>query len=1020
MFNKAAITTLSMLLLTVACLAQSAPRIIFSRFTKKEGLASNTVFQTVQDRHGYLWVATQNGLQRFDGNRFVTFRHAAGDTTTIPDNNIGHLFIDSKERLWVMFDKSIGLFDTKKFRFTPLALPQPVNMVKKIVEDPQHQLIVFADNKQFTFDEHKKIFISGYALPALPEGYTFNDMTVDQQSGQYWLTGKQGSLLYDPKQQTFSTKEKNIARMPVIDSLGPVTSARYPFIAQDGSWWVVNWIPFIGPAPVLYKYDPKANRVQQFEKIRAYKAESYYEIWGLFQQQNKQLWAYGMGLLSYYDPSSQRFIHINSNPFEKNGIEFDMISNMYEDREKNVWVSTNNGLYRFNSAAQVFRNHNNRRPEDTTNHLNAVSAIVQTNNNEIWVGTWGAGLFSYSKDLQPITNPLDATSPAKKSIHILSLSQHRNGDVWMGTHTGEINIANPVTKQVNAFTYPPLRGEMIQQIFEDKQGNTWIASTTGMLVKCINSNWRDTTGSFNIVMKDIGDIFKLYQDKNNNLWVCTATSGVYKLDVNTGKTLQEFKETTASKEGLLNDGATDIVQYNDSLMLMASDGLCIYNTKTDRLRYLTAADGLPAEHITCIIVDQKNRLWVACDGGLYRLNIDNKLFVSYDEADGITGDVFQVSAANLLKDGRIGLGTVHDFIVFDPETAIFNAAVPAVNITGITLGSQYLLTDSIQQKGQLSLSYNNTFVKIDLSTLSYKDRYYTYYMLEGLDDTWKMVTNNEIIYQYIPPGNYTLKLKSESGDGKWSEAITSLNINVHAPFWRTWWFYGLLILLTGGLLFWLDHKRIKRKAAIFEMRSNIADGLYQDINQALSNISILSEMAKIKAGKEPEKSAGFIDQIHDKSQQMTLAMDDILWSIDPSNDNMQNFISRLQEHINLLRHERNAEIALVAEKKSANLPISMRIRNDVYSLFKAAVSDVVNAGGNHCHIHIRFSKPDLIYKLKFDTAYVDMGELNALRNRKDLADKVKKLKAKVEFTKNENTATFILSIPLNGDDAFTA
>jgi len=1018
MFNKAAITTLSILLLAAACLAQPAPRFIFSRFTKKEGLASNTVFQTVQDKHGYLWVATQNGLQRFDGNRFITFRHTAGDTTTIPDNNIGHLFIDSRERLWVMFDKSLGIFDTKRFSFTQLPLPQQINAIKRIVEDPQHRLVVFADNKQFTFDENKKAFINGYALPALPEGYTFNDMTVDQQSGQYWLTGKQGSLLYDPKQKTFSTKENNNAQMPVIDSLGPVTSARYPLIAQDGSWWMVNWIPFIGPAPVLYKYEPESNRVQKFEKIRAYKAESYYEIWGLFQQQNKQLWAYGMGLLSYYDPAGQRFIHINSNPFEKSGIGFDMISNMYEDREKNVWVSTNNGLYRFNTEAQVFRNYNNRRPGDTVTHLNAISSIVQTNNNEIWVGTWGAGLFSYNKQLQPITNPLDETSPANKNIHILSLSEHRNGDVWMGTHTGEIKIANPVTKQVNAFTYAPLRGEMIQQIYEDRQGNTWIASTTGMLVKCSNSNWRDTSRSFKLIMKDIGDIFKLYQDKNNNLWVCTATSGVYKLDVNTGKTLQEFKETTATKEGLLNDGATDIVQYNDSLMLMASDGLCIYNVKTDRFRYLTATDGLPSEHITCIVVDQKNRLWVACDGGLYRLHIDNKLFVSYDEANGITGDVFQVSAANLLHDGRIGLGTIHDFIVFDPETAIFNVPVPAVNITGITLGTKYLLMDSIQQKGQLSLSYNNTFIKIDLSTLSNKGHYYMYYMLEGLDDTWKTVSNNEIIYQYIPPGNYILKLKSGNGDGKWSNEITSFIINVHAPFWRTWWFYGLLILLTGGILFWLDHKRIRRKAAIFKMRSDIADDLYQDINQALSNISILSEMAKIKAGKEPEKSAEFIDQIHDKSQQMTLAMDDILWSIDPANDNMKNLISRLQEHINLLRHERDVQIELAAEKRSSDLPISMNIRNDVYSLFKAAVSDVVDTGGNNCHIQIRFDKPTLTYRLRFDTAYADMSELESLRNRKDLAEKVKKLKAKMELAKNEHTATFTLTIPMQGKEMF--
>ncbi len=886
-------------------------------------------------------------------------------------------------------------------------------MIKKIMEDGEGKILLFADNKQFVYDEAAQSLIGRYPLPEIPAGYGIADLAIDGSSGMYWFTGKQGSLLFDPRSKQFIPpgKEKGAA----FDSLFSVKSARYPFIDKDGNWWLVNWLPFTQVPPVLYSYNPKQAQLQQYEKIRAYKPDSYYEIWSLFQQTNGTLWIYGMGLLAYYDIQQNRFVHIASDAFRQNGIEYDFVSGLSEDKEHNVWVSTNNGLYRFNIQAQVFHNTPNLRPGDTSFTANAVSNVIQARDKSIWVSTWGGGVFTYSNNLQPILNPTDRLDPDSRSLHAGYTMQRSNGEIWTCTQKGALKIYDTRTGKYTSLVPAVLRGEMLSQLLEDATGNVWIGSTSGLLVKCDKGNWQDTAHAYQAVLHDAGDVMKLYEDKAHHIWVCTATDGVYELDSKDGTVLQHLQVGADNNKGLLNDGATDILQYDDSTYLIASDGLCIWNSRTKTFRYLTPADGLPAEHITNIIADKQKRIWVALDGGLYRLNIQNNLYVSYNAADGITNDIFQVGSASLLQDGRIAIATTHDFLVFDPEKAINKEPVPAPRITGFVLGNKQLLTDSLAQLHEVELAYDNTFIHIQLSTLSFRDRYYMYYMLEGLDNTWKQVSNNEITYQYLPPGNYRLKLLSKNGDGVESKSVTTLLISVTPPFWKSWWFYSMLVVVVGGLLFWLEHERVKRKTNILRMRSDIADGLHRDINAALGNITILSEMARIKADREPEKSKEFIEQIHTRSQNMTVAMNDMLWSIDPSNDSMNNFMLRFMEYVDALKTESGVQIDVLTEKNAANLRLSMQARNDIFWLFKGGITNVVKTGGKHCRIHISYEKPALVYTLEFDKTASDMQQLNNLRQRKELSDKLATLHATLDFREHSTKVVFVLRIPVKTD-----
>jgi ligand-binding sensor domain-containing protein len=886
-----------------------------------------------------------------------------------------------------------------------------VSTIKKIMEDDKGQLVLFAGTSQYLFDEVARSFTTPYPLPPLPAGYSINDMAADRSGGILLFTGKQGSLIYDRKTARFqSTAQHNVSNA-VLDSFCAITNARYPFISKDGSWWLVNWVPFTGAPPSVYWFNKATSQLHHFEKIRAYKADSYYEIWHVFQQSNGTTWIYGMGLLAYYSPQENRFIHISSNRFLPNSIDYDMISDLYEDAEKNVWVSTNNGLYRFNMEAQVFSNIPNKRPKDTTVFHNAVSAIVETSQHGIWVGSWGAGVFSYNNALQPIANPVTDAAPENKSLHVSYMIERRNGEIWVGTQPGDIKIYSPSANACFTLKHPLLAGETITQLLEDESGDLWIGTNPGKLVQCKNGNWRDST-AFKTILAEVTDVMKLYEDNRKRVWVCTSMSGLFELDGD-GKKLRHFRESVGKNDGLLNDGATDIVQYNDSTYLVASNGICILNNRTNTFRYLNAAEDLPAEHITGFITDKKKRLWVTLDGGLYRLNnIDKPLYVSFGTADGIVNSVLQVSAGTVLKDGRVMAGTPHDFLVFNPDKTIDSYTPPGVVITGFFAGEKALNTDSILALQHLTLQYDNTFIKIELSNLHFRDDYSILYMLEGLDKNWKVADNDVITYQYLPPGKYTLLLKSRNGEGRENETISRLAIQVNAPFWKTWWFYSLIILCLGAILLWFDQWRMKRREPIQQMRSHIAGDLHKDINATLDNISVLSEMAKMKAGTDPEKSKEFIEQIHTKSQNMTLAMEDILWSIDPGNDSMPNFMLRLKEHIELLQSRHQVQINLLVDKNVDAVQLNMEMRKDIFWLFKNGITNVVRSGGSNNRIHILYEKPSLTYLLEFDTAGTNMEELNNLRQRKELADKLTVLDASIHFSERTGTASFILTIPV--------
>jgi signal transduction histidine kinase len=359
-------------------------------------------------------------------------------------------------------------------------------------------------------------------------------------------------------------------------------------------------------------------------------------------------------------------------------------------------------------------------------------------------------------------------------------------------------------------------------------------------------------------------------------------------------------------------------------------------------------------------------------------------------------------------------GTTNDFVILDPASIKIHSAFPDIKITDFKVLNNPLNVDSLLRLKEIELEYNDNSLTIEFSPLLYNSGYLVKYKLDPLDKNWKTADKNyQAIYNYLPPGTYSFMLKTMDEEGNESTQVKQLQIKVNPPFWKTWWFFSLFALAAGALLFWLDKERMKRKEAIHKMRADIAVNLHEEINTALSNINILSEMSKLKAVKEPEKSIEFIDQIHTRSQNMMIAMDDMLWGINPDNDSLTKAIERVREHLDGLSNQYAVRINLEVDKKVADLKLNMKLKQDVVWFFKNGAANIVRTGATNCNIHIGYTKPDLIYTIEFDNADMNMQQLNNLLQRQELADKLTEVKGTINMQVHSAKSQIELTIPVN-------
>jgi signal transduction histidine kinase len=354
-------------------------------------------------------------------------------------------------------------------------------------------------------------------------------------------------------------------------------------------------------------------------------------------------------------------------------------------------------------------------------------------------------------------------------------------------------------------------------------------------------------------------------------------------------------------------------------------------------------------------------------------------------------------------------------VEFDPSKIQDALAPPDPVITDFKLSNKPLLVDSLATLDQINLQYDNTSILIEFNTMNFlrQNKVHYYYMLEGLDKDWQETADiHQAIYNYLAPGDYIFKVRAENNDGL-SSNTARLRISVAPPFWKTWWFLGIIILIAISIFYIIDRERIKRLQALQKVRTQVARNLHDDVNTTLNNISLLSEMAKIKADKDIHRSKEYIDQISDKSKRMIDAMDDMLWSLNPENDSMEKTILRMKECAEGLQNTYSTDIQMEVDERVESLKLDMKARHEFFFIFKEAIRNIAQqANGSASLINIDLSHGKLFLKIQNSEVNFDSG-VEAQQSKKEMKQRAKLINAELDILCDKNGVSIILLVPVS-------
>lgn len=738
-----------------------------------------------EDKTGILWIATREGLNRFDPSTetFKVYRHDPDDKNSLCNNFIYSLFADSRNNLWIGTRNGLNLLDLKSQKFT-LYKNDPAdsnsishNVITSIEESSDGKIWVGTTNGLNEFDFKSGHFRSYKHDPNDKNSIIGNSVyTVRKDLNEkLWVGTGSGLSVLDLKKKKFTgfvnsdnpnTLSNNSVRSICVDNLNNI------WIATLGG---LNKLDPSRKKNTRYNYDEKNSASISSDVCRSVFADNSGVIW---------IGTDGRGL-NKLSPRSQKFIHIRHEEKNPHSLNSDHVQCFYEDKDGILWLGLTGGINKISSASLTNGSYEFdfiKFPSGKSGSLSEsiVTSILDDNSGVLWIGTFGGGLVKHNKlgnsFEQFLPEPGNENSLTHERIH--SLYRDKQGIIWIGTGLGGLVRFDPEKKLFKA--YKPDAGNSLSissvevtSIAEDEEGILWLGTTTGGLNKFNKKeekfyHYRPDPENVNTLSST--RVNTLYLDKKNILWIGTFGGGLNRFD----------------KAG-------------------------------NSFSYYTVNNGLPSNIIMGIVEDKKGNLWISTTNGLSKFNPAEKSFKNYNVFDGLQGNEFADNSCFVSPaTGYIFFGGGNGFNYFHPDKIrednyipsmvitdfkIFNRNVP-INLTGNENISP--LTKSITYSDEISLSYNQNVFSFEFASLhfanSVKNRYA--YKMEGFDEDWvNSGSRNSASYTNLDPGTYIFKVKGTNSDGIWNGKEASLKINITPPWWHTWWAYMVYVLIFITILF---------------------------------------------------------------------------------------------------------------------------------------------------------------------------------------------------------------------------
>jgi len=802
----------------------------YKLFTIDQGLSQNSVNCMLQDRMGFMWFGTQEGLNRYDGYEFRQYKYDFRDPNSLGNNYVQSLVQDSSGRIWIgtqggglnLYEPSLDRFTRYRHRRDETNTPGNNLINALIIDNDQVIWIGTFGTGLDRFDPGTDQFEHFTHDPNNPSTLSDNHVTAlaMDQSGFIWIGTSNGLNRLDPV-------HRRIAR--VYSKTGnpePLPDNRITALLIDeaGTLWVgtENGLAYRKKGEIAFHTVrirfPDGQNLSSL-RITALRA-------GIDPGRTVWVGVLGQGLI-HFDGSSGQWFQMRNDPSDPQSLSDNEVQAILPDRSGGLWVGTRNGLNRIDHSAKLFITH--RHEPNNSNSLchNTVWALQKDHRGRIWIGTSG-GLSVYNREKNRYRHYFSGSAEGGDLSHqrIYCLLEDRKKRLWVGTGRGGLNLYDPETDGFSQFRHDPdnansLSDDGIYFIRQDPVRNgLWVGTRNGGL------NYFDPDkGTFLHFRHSPDDpsslsgdrTYTAYFDREGVLWVGCWGAGLNRLDFDS-KTFTRFTSSPEDESTILDNNILCIHEsVRDTvrrLWIGTPNGLSVMDVASETFTHYREEDGLPNNVIYGILEDEKGWLWMSTNRGLCRLNPKTMRFKNYDVSDGIQSNEFNTGAFYRSSSGEMFFGGVAGFTRFFPEKIVDNPIVPPVQITDFRIFNQtvpigewentILLKKSILETETIRLPHRFTMFTLGFSALHYvspEKNEYAYY-LEGLEKDWNYVGSRRFVtYTNLPARKYRFRVKASNNDGIWNETGTSLTIMVLPPFYNTWWFRSIGILMLTGFIF---------------------------------------------------------------------------------------------------------------------------------------------------------------------------------------------------------------------------
>ncbi len=834
-------------------------RVWFERISLEQGLSQSSVYCMLQDSQGFMWFGTEDGLNKYDGYNFTVYKPIPGDPNSVSQNFIRAIHEDSSGALWIGTDGGLDRFDRQTEQFThygsqPDALQSLSNYpVQSIYQDREGVLWVGTlGGGLYEFDRAQERFIR-YPVDAkkYPE-YSISDViwTVYQdREGTLWVGTDNGLGRLDRQTGKFAYYKME------------GNSVRSIYEDESGVLWVGTW------GGGLKRFDRFTERFVSYESV-SYDPHSLSNnvVWAIHQDRDGALWIGTDSGLNRFDRDSERFVHYYYDSTDPNSLGDSSVRAIHQDRSGVLWFGTyGGGISKLDRSTDRFAHYESNPWDPDSLNADAIRAIYKDQEGVLWIGTAGGGLNKFDRD-RGTFNFYYPTSSGGLSHHIIrAIQEDSSGALWIGTEGGGLNRFDPSTGhfthyRFDSYNQHSLSSDTILSMFQDRAGVLWIGTRCCGLNKFDPSTehftrYRDDPNTPGSLSGD--DVRAIYEDRTGTLWIGTWSGGLNRFDRETEK----FVNYPAHPQGLSDGTVLSIYEDTSGVLWIgtAGGGLNRFDRETETFTHYREKDGLPNDVIYGILEDSRGYLWISTNKGLSKFDPRTETFINYDVHDGLQGNEFNGGAFHKSWDGEMFFGGLNGLTAFYPESIQDNTFVPPVVLTLLTQGGEKVdVGQAFESVQEVVFHWPNNFFEFEFAALSYtqpeKNQYA--YKLEGLKEDWNYIGTRRFgRYTSLPSGTYTLRIKGSNNDGVWNEGGTAITIRIVPPFWGTWWFRGLVVLvliggLVGGYRWRVKDVEVRSRELEAQVEQRTAE-LRQEIEQRLQVEEALrqSEMAKAVAAE---------------------------------------------------------------------------------------------------------------------------------------------------------------------------